>query len=165
MTGIGLTQQIRNQPEPISSYVASLRILANKCEFGTLTDELIRDRIVCGIHSDRVRKHLLYESKLTLESAVTICKSNEQSEQNQKLLNKESDVHALHKTYKPAHKYSKHHGKQASKSEVTNQIKTQYILCVALGEYGRAIIHSQSSLTYDMAANYVVNKLLAFRIF
>ena len=63
--------------EPISSYVASLRILANKCEFGTLTDELIRDRIVCGIHSDRVRKHLLYESKLTLESAVTICKSNE----------------------------------------------------------------------------------------
>ena len=29
--------------EPISSYVASLRILANKCEFGTLTDELIRD--------------------------------------------------------------------------------------------------------------------------
>ena len=49
--------------EPISSYVASLRILANKCEFGTLTDELIRDRIVCGIHSDRVRKHLLYDSK------------------------------------------------------------------------------------------------------
>ena len=112
--------------EPISSYVASLRILAYNCEFGTLTDELIRDRIVCGIHSDRVRKHLLYESKLTLESAVTICKSNEQSEQNQKLLNKESDVHALHKTYKPAHKHSKHHGKQASKSEVTNQTKTQY---------------------------------------
>ena len=110
--------------EPISSYVASLRILANKCEFGTVTDELIRDRIVCRIHSDRVRKHLLYESKLTLESAVTICNSNEQSEQNQKLLNKESDVHALHKTYKPAHKYSKHQGKQAS--EVTNQIKTQY---------------------------------------
>ena len=81
--------------EPISSYVASLRILANKYEFGTLTNELIRHRIVCRIHSDRVRKHLLYESKLTLESAVTIFKSNEQSEQNQKLLNNESDVHAL----------------------------------------------------------------------
>ena len=87
---------------------------------------MIRDRIVCGIHSDRVRKHLLYESKLTLESVVTICKSNEKSEQNQKLLNKEPDVHALHKTYKPAHKYSKIHGKQASKSEVANQIKTPY---------------------------------------
>ena len=115
--------------EPISSYVASLRILANKCEFGTLTEELIRDRnrrIVCGIHSDRVRKHLLYGSTITLESAVTICKSNEQSEQNQKLLNKESDVHALHKTYKPAHKYGKHQNKQASQSEVAYQIKTQY---------------------------------------
>ena len=113
--------------EPISSYVASLRILANKCEFGTLTNELIRNCIVCGMHSDLVRKHILYEKKLTLESAVIICESNEQSEQNQKLLNKESDIHTLHKTYnKPAHKYGKHHGKQASKPEVANQIKTQY---------------------------------------
>ena len=88
---------------------------------------MIRDRIVCGIRSDRVRKHLLYESKFTLESVVTICESNEQSEQNQKLLYKKSDVHALHKTYnKPVHKYGKYHGKQASKSEVANQIKTQY---------------------------------------
>ena len=36
---------------------------------------------------------------------------------------------------------------------------------IALGEYGRAIIHYQSSLTYDMAANYVVNELLAFVFF
>ena len=87
--------------EPISSYVASLGILANKCEFGTLTDDLIRDRIVCGIYSDCARKHLLCESKLPLESTVTIFKPNVQSEQNQKLLNNESDVHALHKMYKP----------------------------------------------------------------
>ena len=63
---------------------------------------------------------------MSLESAVTICKSNERSEQNQKLLNKESDVQVLHKTYKPTHTYSKHHSKQASKSEIANQIKTQY---------------------------------------
>ena len=65
--------------------------------------------------------------KFSLESAVTICKSNDQSEQNQKLLNKESNVHVLHKTYnKLVHKYGEYHGKQASKSEVANQIKTQY---------------------------------------
>ena len=29
---------------------------------------------------------------------------------------------------KPAHKYGKHNGKQASKSEVANQIQTQYNL-------------------------------------
>ena len=43
----------------ISSYGASLRILAIKCEFGTLAEELIRVRFVYGIYSDRVRKHLL----------------------------------------------------------------------------------------------------------
>ncbi len=43
--------------ESIQSYVSTLKILAKKCDFGILNDELIRDRIVCGIESDSVRKH------------------------------------------------------------------------------------------------------------
>ena len=77
MTGISLTQQIRKQlnlSRPMLRHCVYWQINVNLIP----TDELIRDRIVCGIHSDRVRKHLLYESKLTLESAVTVCKSNEQ---------------------------------------------------------------------------------------
>ena len=46
----------QKQSEAFPSYLATIKILAKKCEFGTLNDELIRDRIVCGIYSDRVRK-------------------------------------------------------------------------------------------------------------
>ena len=67
--------------------------MAKKCEFGTLNDELIRDRIVCGIYSDRVRKQLLREAALTLSSAVMICMASEQSDKNSKLLQKETNVH------------------------------------------------------------------------
>ena len=70
--------------------------MAKKCEFGTLNDELIRYRIVCGIYSDRVRKQLLREAALrplTLSSVVMICMASEQSDTNSKLLQKETDVH------------------------------------------------------------------------
>ena len=42
---------IRNQREgeSIDSYVTELRILSKSCEFGDLTDSLIKDRLVCGV--------------------------------------------------------------------------------------------------------------------
>ena len=53
----------QKQHESIQSYVSSLRIMARKCDFGTLHDELIRDHLVCGIHSDAVHSQLLKEKK------------------------------------------------------------------------------------------------------
>ena len=61
----------------IDAYVTELRKLARNCEFGELPDSLIRDRIVCGIRSNVVRKRLLREKDLNLERAVEICKSSE----------------------------------------------------------------------------------------
>ena len=83
----------QKQSEAFPSYLATIKILAKKCEFGTLNDELIRDRIVCGIYSDRVRKQLLREAALTLSSAVMICMASEQSDKNSKLLQKETNMH------------------------------------------------------------------------
>ncbi|CAB4038668.1 Hypothetical predicted protein [Paramuricea clavata] len=41
---------VRNQRdgESIQSYVSDLRILADTCEYGTMKDEFIRDKIVCA---------------------------------------------------------------------------------------------------------------------
>ena len=65
----------RNQKseEKYQSYFADLKTLAQTCEYGALKDELIRDRVVCGIISDKVRKALLRESDLTLGRAIQIC--------------------------------------------------------------------------------------------
>ena len=56
----------RNQEpsESIETDAASLRALAATCAFGALNDELIRDRIVCRIHNNAVRRKLLQEPKL-----------------------------------------------------------------------------------------------------
>ena len=68
--------RVQAEGESSSSYVANLRILANTCEYKDLKDDLIRDRLVCGIRSDNVRKQLLKEKDLTLFKAIQICQLN-----------------------------------------------------------------------------------------
>ena len=45
-------QRAQGVNESIDLYVTGIRVKAKTCEFGVLTYELIRDRIVCGIKSD-----------------------------------------------------------------------------------------------------------------
>jgi len=47
--------------------VNALRALTETCDFGALKDQLIRDRIVCGVYDNAIRRKLLQESKLALE--------------------------------------------------------------------------------------------------
>ena len=69
----------RNQEshESIDVYAIALRALAATCEFGALKDEVIRDRLVCGITENSVRRKLLQEPKLSLEKCLDICRSAE----------------------------------------------------------------------------------------
>ena len=39
--------------------------------------DLIRDRIVCGVHDKGIRRKLLQECGLTLSKCVDICRANE----------------------------------------------------------------------------------------
>ena len=55
----------------------ALRALADTCGFGTLKDHLIRDRIVCGVRDNAVRRKLVQESALTLSKCVDICRAAE----------------------------------------------------------------------------------------
>ena len=47
------------------------------CEFGTLKESLIRDRIVAGIQDAKVRERLLRETDLSLDKAISICRASE----------------------------------------------------------------------------------------
>ena len=57
--------------EPFDVYLTSLRELVSHCQFGHLTDELLRDRIVCGIRDSNVRKQLLQNKALTITSCIS----------------------------------------------------------------------------------------------
>ncbi|XP_047998343.1 uncharacterized protein LOC125235799 [Leguminivora glycinivorella] len=71
----------RNQEdgETISQYVTALRLLTKTCAFSSLEQDLIRDRIVCGIKSTIVRDRLLRTDDLTLDKAIKICQADEVS--------------------------------------------------------------------------------------
>ncbi len=63
--------------ETIDKYVTNVRNKAKTCEFGVLTESLIRDRKVCGISSDKTRTRLLKQANLTLATALDICRADE----------------------------------------------------------------------------------------
>ena len=69
----------RNQRpgETIDQYITDLRIKAKTCEFGTLTESLIKDRLVCGVISDKTRSRLLKQANLTLSGALDTCRADE----------------------------------------------------------------------------------------
>jgi hypothetical protein len=63
--------------------------LAKNCRFGELQEELIRDRIICGIKADRLQARMLREDDLTLDKAISICKADEESRKQLKDLTKD----------------------------------------------------------------------------
>lgn len=78
----------RNQKpgETIETYVSGLKNNAQSCRFGDLQEELIRDRLVCGILNDGMRKLLLHDNELTLVKAIEICQIHELTDQHTKTL-------------------------------------------------------------------------------
>ena len=52
--------------EKIKAYASALRTMADTCAFGSLKEEMIKDRLLCGI-SD---KKLLQEAELILEKCM-----------------------------------------------------------------------------------------------
>lgn len=47
------------------------------CAYGELKDDFVRDKIVLGINSDKVRARLLRDGELTLEKAINECRAEE----------------------------------------------------------------------------------------
>ena len=56
--------------ESVPMYLAELRKLVVPCEFGEALDEVLWDRLVCGLCNEAYQKHLLEEWELTLDKAL-----------------------------------------------------------------------------------------------
>ena len=95
--------------ETFSNFVTDLRNMADICEFDNMKDSMLKDRIVCGIHSDITRNHLFTEPKLNLARAVEICELHEGAEKASATLKKEAEVSVLYK-------------KKSSKNAKRNQV-------------------------------------------
>ena len=69
--------RIRSLDESVADFVAALRRLAERCSFGDMLEEMLRDRFVCGINNSGIQKRLLAEPELTLTKAVSVAQATE----------------------------------------------------------------------------------------
>ena len=78
----------RNQEEGESTeqFITSLYSLADNCAYGDLKDDLIRDRIVVGIHDKALSERLQLDPELTLEKAKKIVRQHEAVQEQQQIL-------------------------------------------------------------------------------
>ena len=65
------------ESETIAQFVSRLKKLARYCNFGDELNDMIRDRLVCGIKDRNTEKKLLVESGLTLEKAIKVAIADE----------------------------------------------------------------------------------------
>ena len=71
-------KRLQESDESIYIYVTALRNLEKTCTFcECLHDSLIRDQIVMGVRDNAIRKRLLQERKLILNTCIDICRSTE----------------------------------------------------------------------------------------
>ena len=76
----------QEEGEPVDEFIMDLYRLAEHCQYGSLRDELIRDRIVVGIRSASLSEKLQMDADLTLDKAVKMARENETIKQQQTLL-------------------------------------------------------------------------------
>ena len=76
----------RAQGETVAAYVAALRELAKHCQYGASLQEMLRDRLVCGVNHEAIQKRLLSEKDLTYKKAYSVAQAIEVAEKDTKHL-------------------------------------------------------------------------------
>ena len=90
--------RVQQPGESIASFVAQLRVLSTHCEYGEMLEDMLRDRIVCGLSDSRIQHRLLTEPKLTFAKAVKLSQSMESAEKNSKMILSQRDTAEVHLT-------------------------------------------------------------------
>ena len=69
-------QRNQSEGESVEQYTTALYHLVEICEYGDLRDELLRDRLVVGIHDSATSQKLQMDPELTLEKAMKTVRQN-----------------------------------------------------------------------------------------
>ena len=68
----------------MATFVAELRRLTKYCDFGITLEDMLRDRLVCGVNDDRIQRRLLSELNLTFARAFELAQALESAEKHAK---------------------------------------------------------------------------------
>lgn len=70
-------QRFQGLDEPVDKFITSLHTLAEHCNFGALSDQMIRDRIVVGLADKYLSENLQLDSELILQKATDRARQSE----------------------------------------------------------------------------------------
>lgn len=88
--------RVQQENESLDEFLTDLKKLALMCEYNNLQQEMLRDRLVVGIRKAVVKERLLREPELTLESAISICRADEESQKSLTLMKgPTNNVHSI----------------------------------------------------------------------
>ena len=83
----------QRESETVDQYLTKLRQIAANCDSESITtDQLLRDRLVAGTKTAKVRENLLKEKKFTLEKAIDIARTAESTAVQVKVMSAESGL-------------------------------------------------------------------------
>ena len=94
-------KRVQGEKESVVDFIEALYKLAETCQFGDLTSELIRDRIVVGIRNASLSQRLMQDDKLTLDKAIKEAKSSELVKHHHNILQGDGEdgrINCLHKS-------------------------------------------------------------------
>ena len=76
-------QRVQGQDEPVENFITDLYRLAEFGEYGSLRDEIIRDRLDVGLSNNKLSEKLQMNSGLTLEQTVQQARQSENVKKKQ----------------------------------------------------------------------------------
>ena len=79
-------KRVQKEGESIDTFIQDLHKLADECNYGTLKEELIRDRIVVGVIDDDLSLELQSKAKLTLTEAIQLSRQAEARKESQSII-------------------------------------------------------------------------------
>jgi len=93
--------------ESIDEFITDLKNLSSNCEFGAISESLIKDVMILGLHDDRLKEVLLREVNLTLHKAINIAHATENAKlQSSVLKREENNLFKVRSTNRTGHSSS-----------------------------------------------------------
>ena len=89
----------QKEDESVGDFVAIIRKLTTHCNFGAFQDDMLRDRLVCGLKSEQIQNKLLTQEDLTFAKALSIAIAAETASKDAiELRSRSSAIHKLEKS-------------------------------------------------------------------
>lgn len=86
--------------ETYQEYFLRLKTQSKLCDYKTMNDELMVDKIICSIKDVKLREKLWLKKNVNLQDAVNLCKSNEETKKQLEVLEeKQNEINKVKNDY------------------------------------------------------------------